>query len=413
MEQEPSKMELIYWKKQLGEPLDPEEEKLWEEWEKLRSRPKSWEQVENHLFRTARVRRLKENTRMAIRATLNLQDEIVSPVTVAEPRPGITRNINWGVAAAAAAVLTAGVWWFTRPSAHLPHPPLPAPQVANSLKEFRPPTLAGVVAVTLLTHDHKKYELGLAAGKQLVFQDDSTTIRTHGDSIIFTSLLSSRALEDSLNTIVVPAGKQAWVVLPDGSTVCLNANSSFQFPAKFNDTLREVAMTGDAFYHVNSNTHWPFTVYAAGSQVQATGTFFNVDVNEATNDQYVTLFDGVIHVSRDTHSLTIRSPQTVRILTNDIVEQSQDQQDVQEVANRQSPDFNYQKAKVSTMIKDIAKWYGLTIINPEMLKRMDYEARFGPLSKSSPMRSVIKAIELQGIVKLEVNGNKMSIIRIK
>src|SRR5690606_5252685 len=48
--------------------------------------------------------------------------------------------------------------------------------------------------------------------------------------------------------------------LPDGSTVTLNSNSSLQFPEKFSGDIREVSITGEAFFNVTPDANKPFVI---------------------------------------------------------------------------------------------------------------------------------------------------------
>lgn len=73
-------------------------------------------------------------------------------------------------------------------------------------------------------------------------------------------------------------------VLPDGSVVALNSNSTLTFPKKFSDDVREVSITGEAFFDVKPNPEKPFVINAGDAQVKVLGTSFSVSAypgNEA------------------------------------------------------------------------------------------------------------------------------------
>ncbi len=87
-------------------------------------------------------------------------------------------------------------------------------------------------------------------------------------------------------------------VLPDGSAVTLNWNSKIEFPAKFNDDMREVTIEGEAFFDVKPNSEKPFVINAGNAQVKVLGTSFNVSAYPETETIEVVVKTGKVQVSR-------------------------------------------------------------------------------------------------------------------
>jgi len=56
-------------------------------------------------------------------------------------------------------------------------------------------------------------------------------------------------------------------ILPDGSIVALNSNSKLEFPKKFKNNIREVTITGEAFFDVIPNSEKPFIMETGKVQV--------------------------------------------------------------------------------------------------------------------------------------------------
>ncbi len=63
--------------------------------------------------------------------------------------------------------------------------------------------------------------------------------------------------------------------LPDGSDVLLNYNSSLQYPETFSGDIREVKLTGEAFFSVTKEKH-PFIVSTENAKTTVLGTKFDV-----------------------------------------------------------------------------------------------------------------------------------------
>lgn len=77
-------------------------------------------------------------------------------------------------------------------------------------------------------------------------------------------------------TVQSPVAKTKVVVLADGSTVTLNANSKLRYPQNFNGNLRNVYLTGEAYFQVVHNDQKPFIVYSGKLKTQVLGTTFTV-----------------------------------------------------------------------------------------------------------------------------------------
>jgi transmembrane sensor len=66
------------------------------------------------------------------------------------------------------------------------------------------------------------------------------------------------------------------IVLPDGSKVKLNHSSKLTYPEVFKGNIREVTLTGEAFFNVTPNSEKPFIIKANGASIRVVGTSFNV-----------------------------------------------------------------------------------------------------------------------------------------
>lgn len=64
--------------------------------------------------------------------------------------------------------------------------------------------------------------------------------------------------------------------LPDGSVVFLNVNTNLSYSSDFEGDIREINLTGEAFFKVQRNESKPFIIHANGSDIRVLGTSFNV-----------------------------------------------------------------------------------------------------------------------------------------
>ena len=90
-------------------------------------------------------------------------------------------------------------------------------------------------------------------------------------------------------------GNSTRVVLPDGSTVWLNANSVMEYPASFGNSSRIVTLKGEAFFDVKKNGR-PFIVNAGHVKIHVKGTRFNVQAYHNDRAIKTTLEEGKVEL---------------------------------------------------------------------------------------------------------------------
>ncbi|MCD9018797.1 FecR family protein [Parachryseolinea silvisoli] len=103
--------------------------------------------------------------------------------------------------------------------------------------------------------------------------------------------------EVAVKKVQTRKGQRLRIDLPDGSVAFLNAGSTLTFPEAFSDTLRSVALTGEAFFEVVKNPEKPFVVKTADIQTRVLGTSFNVRSFESDSATAVSLVTGKVRVA--------------------------------------------------------------------------------------------------------------------
>ncbi|WP_236974417.1 FecR family protein [Membranihabitans maritimus] len=93
-------------------------------------------------------------------------------------------------------------------------------------------------------------------------------------------------------------GKQ-FVQLPDGSTVFLNEGSQLKYTGGFGIELREVYLSGEAYFDVLHNPEAPFIVKAGNLETRVLGTAFNVKAWPEETEMQVTVTRGKVSVGDD------------------------------------------------------------------------------------------------------------------
>jgi transmembrane sensor len=105
------------------------------------------------------------------------------------------------------------------------------------------------------------------------------------------------------NEVIAPKGSKTRTILPDGSTVWLNAGSRIVY-ASFSGPVREITLEGEAYFDVVhaeiAATHQkkPFIVHAGSIDIKVLGTAFNVKSYSDEKTIETTLIRGLVQITR-------------------------------------------------------------------------------------------------------------------
>lgn len=114
-------------------------------------------------------------------------------------------------------------------------------------------------------------------------------------AVIGTALIFIYSPVDKPVPLVAGNGSRTRSLLPDGTTVWLNAGSKL-FPSDFNGNTREVTLIGEAFFDVVKMPARPFIVHTGGVDIKVLGTAFNVKAYPDDPNVETTLLRGIVQV---------------------------------------------------------------------------------------------------------------------
>lgn len=116
-----------------------------------------------------------------------------------------------------------------------------------------------------------------------------------------------RQQKHAIFTEIITNGQQivSGITLPDGSVVTLNRNSKLSYPKEFSGSVREVTITGEAFFEVEPDASRPFVIDAGNARIKVLGTSFNVCAYPGEETVDVLVETGKVEVS--CHSRAVSS----------------------------------------------------------------------------------------------------------
>lgn len=99
--------------------------------------------------------------------------------------------------------------------------------------------------------------------------------------------------------VSVPLGAKSQIVLPDKTTVWLNAGTSLEYNYDNKEKKRRVKIRGEGYFEVAKDKEVPFVVETGCIDIQVLGTKFNVTSYDNDNLINIALLEGAISLHRE------------------------------------------------------------------------------------------------------------------
>ena len=225
---------------------------------------------------------------------------------------------------------------------------------------------------------------------------------------LFSEVTSPKQVEQTLSdgycVVSTPAATTTLVTLSDGTRVMLNANSTLEYPASFDDAeVREVRLKGEAHFEVTKNPHRPFVVKAGEMQTQVLGTVFDVKAYRKDAPK-VTLMQGKVKVSNADTEVEMRPGQTATLQVDKIV--------VSKASSSASDwlegDFDMDQVTLAEAMSDIGAWYNKTVVFQSQAN-MDKLIHFR-FSRRASLQEIITALNEMGVAKVRIEKGKIMVL---
>jgi transmembrane sensor len=160
------------------------------------------------------------------------------------------------------------------------------------------------------------------------------------------------------------------VSLNDGSTVVLQPGSEIRYAKKFGN-IREVYLSGDAFFEVAKDPNHPFFVYTNEITTKVLGTSFRIRANRNEKEIIVAVKTGKVSVlageTENTFSkvnaqeITLTPNQQAIYRRNEQVVVKQIVEEPQVVVGQPSAKSSYINEPIISILKNLSESYGLDI----------------------------------------------------
>jgi transmembrane sensor len=307
---------------------------------------------------------------------------------------------NLAVAAGVAMVM--GLFWILK--VNNPEKNIGSNHVAESTEGLN--VLPGSNKATLTLADGKVILLDSNTSKNISSQGVSAVSVSKEGELIYQIAKRDAKADDVINILSIPKGGQYKLQLADGTMIWMNAASTLRYPASFQGSVREVELTGEAYFEVAHDKEKPFIVKLKNeTRVQVLGTSFNINAYDNENELLTTLLEGSVKVITPIgqqalipgQQLQIDQSGKIRVATNINTE---------EVIAWKNGQFSFHGADLRTLMRQLERWYDIEI---------EYKGNFpkdrfsGTVSRTANLSQVLKILELSE-VHFKMEGKKLIVM---
>lgn len=245
-------------------------------------------------------------------------------------------------------------------------------------------------------------------------QTDTQQMKLHNDQgrvVIQAACGDANGDQPVYHCLEVPRGGEFSFLLPDSTTVFLNAESRLRFPDRFvPGSERIVYLSGEAYFDVKRDPRSPFLVCLEHSAVKATGTSFNVkaypdDTNEAT-----TLISGTVSMGiGTTEQWIVLKPGEQGYYDATRKTLLQQTVDVNYYTAWKDGVFAFYRQPLEEVMKTLGCWYLFdTHYQNEALKSILYT---GKINRHASIREVLHTFELMDELTFDIKGKEVIVRR--
>lgn len=192
-------------------------------------------------------------------------------------------------------------------------------------------------------------------------------------------------------TVITSRGETKQIVLPDGSTIQLNAGTEFRYPKIFSHTERTVALVkGEVFFQVVSDPARPFTVTNGKWRTAVLGTSFDIRAYGDGQATQIALLTGMVQVTggKVAQSFLLRPHQLIRI--------GQGKEEIQrdkfvndyEVAAWKEGAMHFKDASFGDIAFEISNKYNVALVNKSDRQQWSYTGLF----RNESLQEVVETI---------------------
>ena len=276
------------------------------------------------------------------------------------------------------------------------------------------PIVAAVQSDSILP-GRLKAELILANGERIVLDSEARSkemealgIKLENDTVNGLLKYEAGAVDNSIgmkyNTLNVPKGGEYSLILPDGSRVWLNSETTLRFPVQFAGGKRVVYLSGEAYFQVKKDTSAAFHVCTKQQEITVLGTTFNVSAYENDRFTETTLIEGKVAVEGGAERVVMK-PSEQYILDKRSGVGELKEVETEFYTSWIDGKFYFTSFTFEEIVKKLERWYDFTMIYEEDdIRQMRFS---GVINKHRPIEEMLRFLEKTTDIHFKISGKNI------
>lgn len=258
--------------------------------------------------------------------------------------------------------------------------------------------LAGSNRALLILADGSELELdgskqGIVVGERITY-DDGTLLQ------LARSGRTEQVLPERV-ALVTPRGGQYQAVLPDGTHVWLNANSSLTYPLRFVGDAREVTLEGEAYFDVTPDRKRPFRVTLNDTKIEVLGTQFNANGYGAAT---TTLVEGSVRIIYEDEQRLLKPGEGAEVRQNIRVYPA----DVQKAVAWKNGFFYFKDDEITEILDQVARWYDVEVAYRQH-NNIPPDGYNGKIRREANLSEVLEMLNYISGADFDINGREVTV----
>ncbi len=214
-------------------------------------------------------------------------------------------------------------------------------------------------------------------------------------------------VDTKLVEFTVPKNGLDSIMLPDGTQVYINGNSTLYYPKSFGHGDRDVYLLGEANFKVAKDKRHPFIVHASKLSVQAVGTKFNINAHQVSKTITATLEEGLVKVYDGKFTSMLHPGDQIEYdnLTGAVTKRSAR---IAPVVSWTKGDMNFDKATMREIFNVIDQRFDVSITTPGNLNlNRKFTMNF---RHDETLEEILKVVtSVQNKYRYKINGRNVII----
>jgi len=296
----------------------------------------------------------------------------------AQPSSTPVRNIGWMVAKIAAVLLLlisiGGVWYYLQTERQSFPMELATSEQLEKGRVILPDG-------TINEFETEQTQIRQTASGKLTINSDTIAV---GD-------ISARTEKQAMAQVIIPYGKRSDITLADGTRIWLNAGSQLSYPVNFTGNSREVYLSGEAFFDVESDPAKPFHVITGDMKIRVTGTRFNVTSYASDPTTQAVLLSGKVSAAKNqrfVRSMELEPGERI-VYNKQEDDMEKDLVDVELYASWVNGYLRFDNEPVENIFKKLERYYNKNILTEKLSGQPKFT---GKLDLADDLEKVLKNI---------------------